>query len=373
MISANGGTVSLGMTKRTQKLVKSSFFWNRVTSERQGEDHMKLYLAYGSALDLARYLRSTEGGGLKGSTVRRTRLRDAICTAHGLWGLGPTAELRLSHVDPPIHALSGDRCRATITRGLVTHYYGGALPAGSYLDLGNDLCICTAPFLFLQLANILDFTELLSVGMELCGHYSKWRLPPAHPESPELLTPKENHDCTFNLKPATTAAKIRSFLERTGGLHGAVPARAAAKWLLNGAASPMETIIYLLLCLPKRLGGYGLPQPTLNPKVSVRSTDGIVERYPDLYWPERAIDVEYNSDYFHSDDWSRYRDSKREVELVTNRIAVLPLTRQQVMNADDFDAFARGLRRLLGIRSRGFDKGWESRRDNLRGKLLPNR
>ena len=77
-----------------------------------------------------------------------------------------------------------------------------------------------------------------------------------------------------------------------------------------------------------------------------------------------------NSDSAHSGEWSRYRDSRREIELTVANIKVLPLTRQQLMSADGFDAFAQGLRRLLGIRSRSFDAQWMYRRDELRQTLL---
>ena len=132
----------------------------------------------------------------------------------------------------------------------------------------------------------------------------------------------------------------------------------------------METAVYLLLCLPKRLGGYGLPKPVLNPKLIVRNPDGTKERYPDLFWTGANIDVEYNSDEAHSGEWSRYRDSKREIELTVANVKVLPLTRPQLLNVDEFDAFAQGLRRLLGVRARAADSGWNHRRAELRRKLL---
>ena len=77
-------------------------------------------------------------------------------------------------------------------------------------------------------------------------------------------------------------------------------------------------------------------------------------------------------------DWSqhrcrvqqRYRDSKREVELTVANVRVLPLTRRQLMSVSEFDAFAQGLRKMLGIRSRKVDSEWAYRRDELRGRLL---
>lgn len=336
---------------------------------------MKLYLAFESSLELIRYLRSTNGGIIEGATVSRHALRDAISTAHGIWGLDPSAELTLSHVSKPIHAFVGSQSRkrtvTTSNKTIVTHLYGSKLPKGSFIDIGHDICSSSPQFLFLQMATMLDTVDLIVLGMELCGHYSKWRLPPINKDAWMRLESEEQLGSTFDLARATSVSALRAFLERTKGAYGQTGARAAMRWLLDSSASPMETAVYLLLCLPKRLGGYGLPQPVLNPKVSVKSPEGNKARYPDLFWSAASIDVEYNSDLAHSGEWSRYRDSKREVELVSNDITVLPLTRRQVMDKDDFHAFAQGLRRLLGIRSRSPRKGWESKRDELRAKLLP--
>ena len=89
-----------------------------------------------------------------------------------------------------------------------------------------------------------------------------------------------------------------------------------------------------------------------------------------MFWIGANIDVEYNSDSAHSGEWARYRDSKREVELTVANVKVLPLTRAQLMSADDFDAFAQGLRRMLGIRARREDPEWRLRRAELRHRLL---
>ena len=132
----------------------------------------------------------------------------------------------------------------------------------------------------------------------------------------------------------------------------------------------MESALYLLLCLPRARGGYGLPQPTLNPKVTVSVAGSKTDRFPDLFWSSHNIDVEYNSDEEHSGEWSRYRDSRREVELTVADVRVLPLTRNQLMDTDGFDEFANGLRRMLKIQKRREDPRWRQRRDDLRRNLL---
>ena len=338
-----------------------------------GDDVMRLYLAGESALELIRYLRSTnDDGRLGGEPVRRKTLGDAICRAADVKSLDETATRWLEHVSAPIHAFVGDRAQCTRTKALVTHVLDGGMRGGLFLDLGHDICISTPQFVFMQIAEKISLVETLRIGMELCGHYSRWRMEPRVLGDGYYKEYEENRACTFLLPAAMRVQGVVAFLEGMKGRRGAVKARAAAKWLLDESASPMETATYLLLCLPRRVGGYGLPKPMLNPKLVVKGPTGESERYPDLYWKSHNIDVEYNSDSAHSGEWARYRDSKREVELVVANVKVLPLTRNQLFDEDDFNAFAQGLRKLLAVRRRELDAGWEACRNELREALLPS-
>lgn len=332
---------------------------------------MKLYLAPTSSLELIRYLRSTNGeDGLSGAPMRRRAIRDAINTVRAIDELDETAQRWLEHVETPIHALVPNRAKGTGTNRMVTHVHAGPLPHGAILDLGHGICICAPHFAFMQMATSLDLVDAIVVGMELCGMYSRWHLDPGVFMDPYYQSPPETRGYTFDLPKATTLSRMQNFVAQRQGQRGAVGARSALRWVLENSASPMETSTYLLLCLPKRLGGYGLPKPLLNPKINVSNPDGTKIRYPDLFWPSASIDVEYNSDQSHSGEWARYHDSRREVELTVGSIKVLPLTRHQLMSKDDFDAFAQGLRRMLGVRSRRNDDKWPARRDELRQRLL---
>ena len=342
-----------------------------------GEGPKRLYLAGDSALELIRYLRvwdsrmpEDERLLKNGKTVRRKMLRDAISSVAGLRELDDTAQRWLEHVSRPIHAFVGERSLNTTTNQLVTHVLSGKVQAGMFLDLGHGVCVSTPQFVFMQLADKERLVETLLLGMELCGHYSRWVEPVRGKRDPRAGEHEENRSCTFKLPTAMQARNLRAFLGRMKGRHGVVAAKAAARWGVNESASPMETATYLLLCLPYRQGGYGLSRPVLNPKLVVSNPDGTHTRYPDLYWAKRAIDVEYNSDSAHSGDWARYRDSVREVQLVVANVTVMPLTRKQLRKVDLFDAFARGLAKLLGERLRPRDKRWAKARAKLRMSLL---
>ena len=332
---------------------------------------MKLYLAPESSLELIRYLRSTNGeDGLMGTPMRKRMLVDAINTSRGIDELDTTAHYWLEHAGSPIHALVPERAKGTSTKRLVTHVLGEPAPNGGIIDLGHNVAICSPQFAFMLMTTQIDLVDAVKLGMEFCGTYSRWRLEPANMGDPYYAERPESRACTFDVPIAMNLKRTESFVNRQRGHRGALGARAALRWMAEGSASPMETAVYLLLCLPKRLGGYGFPKPVLNPRLIVSNPDGKKERHPDLFWLGANIDIEYNSDEAHSGEWSRYRDSKREIELVVGNVTVLPLTRAQLMDAGEFDTFAQGLRRLLGIRARAADPTWVERRDALRQRLL---
>lgn len=335
---------------------------------------MRLYLTSDASLELVRYLRSTNGEeGLAGAQVRKRSLNDAINTVRAVEELDETAQRWLGHVGMPVHAFVSERSKGTSTKRLVTHVFSKPVPYGAFLDVGHGVCVCTPQFAFLQLAAKNDLIDAVCIGMELCGSYSRWCLESGNESGLGHSAFGMGRGCAFDLPPALRARRIPPFVERLTDFRGSAKARIALKWVLDNSASPMETAVYLLLCLPKRLGGYGLPKPVLNPKLMISNPDGVKERYPDLFWSGANIDVEYNSDAEHSGEWARYRDSKREVELTVANVKVLPLTRPQLINTAEFDAFAQGLRKLLGVKARGYDLEWAFRRDELRRRLLPGR
>ena len=330
---------------------------------------MNLYLNHQSSLELIRYLRSVNGeDGLEGDICRKRLMNDAINTVRGINELDTAAHFWLEHVSRPIHAFVPEPSMLATTKQLVTRVFSQRIPYGVFLNLGHGICVCTPQFAFLRLGASYDFVDLVRLGLELCGTYSMWKLPSATRHSQRA----ESRDCTFKIPQALQARHLRQFVDRMAGTHGAVGARQAMRYVLDGSASPMETAVYLLLCLPKRVGGYGLPKPLLNPKLTITNPSGTetIERYPDLFWKGPNIDIEYNSDEDHSGEWSRYRDSRSEVELTVADVRVLPLTRNQLMDPDGFDEFANGLRRMLGIQKRPEDPRWRWRRDELRRNLL---
>lgn len=208
---------------------------------------------------------------------------------------------------------------------------------------------------------------------ELCGTY-------ALSEDADGFVVKDWND------RCTSARAVSHFAELalSRGVRGARRAARLSSLLATGSHSPAETNVYLLLCLPKRHGGYGLTKPLMNPALKLSSNgfrllsteknrdaspfDPV--RRPDLFWSKSRIALEYESDMAHSGKEKLVGDSKRRCDLEKAGIHVLTLTSRQLYNERVFDKMARTLIRLTGGRQRGEDLGERFKRLELREKVL---
>ncbi len=211
------------------------------------------------------------------------------------------------------------------------------------------------------MAQLLSFVDTIQLGFELCGTYAKGN---AASEG----VPARN--------PLTTPMHLRRYIERYHARSGTQRAVHALRYILPGSASPMETVLAMLLHLPKRYGGYGLPAPKLNYPVETTQTHfgerQARQRICDLIWPDKLVAVEYDSDLHHRDDQSIARDSIRRVELENANVSVVTVTRAQVFNLTRMDEVAGLLFKLLGVRFQKPSVHWRAEQRRLRDELIPH-
>ncbi len=266
----------------------------------------------------------------------------------------------------PLHVLVGKPAAKRVVANVHERCLSTRVPANGLRRLDNTVLVPTPELTFLLLAGHLSLVQLIMVGMELCGHY---RL--AGAETSTLL-----HSCNtlYNQRPHTTLHRLEGYLANAGGFPGVTSARRAARYVAPFSASPMETVVFLLLCLPRSLGGYALPRPILNAKRKVvgpaESITMSKHLIPDLYWPSAGIDVEYDSEEFHSNPDNLAAGARRTLALRAMHVDVIVLTHEIVYNVDSFDAAARMLRRALGKRTPAEDSLFRKRRSELRATLL---
>jgi very-short-patch-repair endonuclease len=279
-------------------------------------------------------------------------------------GLHPTLSL-------PVHILVANANARNASQSLRSHVWSQPLPHGSLIDASargtasnastastasnagnadnastagnahNSLTVSSPEFCFLQMASVLSLEELIKLGYELCGPYS---------ETTDGLP------CVQCEKPLTSVARIKAYLAKSQSSHGSRKALRALGYILDGSASPMETNLAMLLCLPNRFGGYGLSRPLLNHRIDItqrvkKTASGRYYRC-DLYWPEQKLAIEYDSDAFHTGPQRIADDSKRRNDLSALGITVVTVTKQHINSIKLFAQLAQLIARQTTKRLR---------------------
>ena len=316
---------------------------------------MKWIISHQSALEFWR--RASMEEALAGKRLRTMRPQakpldfDALLIKN-FWGLAK-----------PLHVLVGSSNARKANHNLHYHVSAGEFPYGSFIRMDSGLTVSSPELCFLQMASELSLLDLVALGYEFCGSY---RL---NGESA-----KGKGFCK-NL-PLTSIGSLNSYIARSVGLKGCKNALKALRLIADGSASPMETILTMLLTLPYRLGGYGFPKPLLNyhieMPVSAKNPTGKSKNYYcDLYWPVEKVDVEYDSDAYHTGSNRITKDAIRRNAISSIGITVVTVSRKQVDDALKVRELAEVLSRLLGKRLQYPIKEFTHRSAKLLDQLLP--
>ena len=136
----------------------------------------------------------------------------------------------------------------------------------------------------------------------------------------------------------------------------------------------METVVVALVCLPPRLGGYGIPLPVMNGLVdvpaSMRKTVSKSCYYCDLYWPDIRLALEYGSDERHTGSGRIFQDSSRRADLAHLGVEVVTLTKLQLFDRREFEKVVALLEKRSGCKRRPSQRDWTPERVALRRELL---
>ncbi len=147
----------------------------------------------------------------------------------------------------------------------------------------------------------------------------------------------------------------------------------AMDWASSGAASPREAALQLMFTVHARSGGFGLPKPELNYTVRVPAPlvkwAGKRSYRCDLYWPQAAVAVEYDSD-LHTGSRQIAKDAKRREVLARLGITTITVTRIQMNNIEELRQIALHVSKLLGTPKRYQSIELRERQRKLLGSLL---
>lgn len=317
---------------------------------------MILVVGYKSALEYWRCVGPKYLG-----TMRRRR--NAVEKAKRALASGKSPSLGEGNFRPagcqlPLHVVVGSTDQRVRSKAIVSHIYTQKVLNSSYVSVGNDFVVASPECCYLQLASNLSFEQLIQVGYELCGTYA-------------LQT---NADAIFREKPLTSVSKLTAFVQAAENVQGRKKALRALRYVQDNSASPMETVLAMLLTLPYSLGGYGIARPHLYYQVDISQTaKSRVDRsfyILDMCWPEARFCLEYDSAQYHLNPKQQDLDAKKRNALDTLGYSVLTISAGQVMDSGVFNRVAKQIAHHLGKRLRYKDPEFTEKHLALREILL---
>lgn len=160
------------------------------------------------------------------------------------------------------------------------------LPSRSFLNVGDGTAISCPELLFVEMATELELPQLVMLGFELCGSFSR-----------DPVDPLEGAT-TYNVKPATTVEKIKTFLDKAKWLRGAEQAMRAVGMVADNAWAPSEAVIAAAANLPFDECGYGMGPCVLNQRVvfadELAATTDKPSRVPDILFGDTRVGINYD-------------------------------------------------------------------------------
>lgn len=237
----------------------------------------------------------------------------------------------------PFHCLSASKQKRT--QDLVQHFHPKPLVRGQIYAITACVGVMSPERTLLELAQHLSLPQTAGLMTEFCGSY----------------TPADWSDYGLvQRSPLSSCSKLLSLLEREKHSKGLTNFGAALRFVLDNSRSPMETAIALLLTLPVRLGGYGIPKPQLNRTLKLRVQDrshiGIAQLRPDMLWEDKGVCLEYDSTSFHGAEIQLANDAKRKNAFANAGFKVITLTKTQLASVSETNAIAATVSRSIGHR-----------------------
>lgn len=213
------------------------------------------------------------------------------------------------------------------------------LPTYSFMLLNPGRYVATPEFLFGIMGRRLSFIDACLLGCELTGKY--------------VLSESDERGFV-GCDPLATLTSLRKMAIKMEGFPGVKHARQALGCIVENAASPMESNVALLLTIPCRLGGYGLPKPILNYRIPMTESQSYSAKrhaiIADMAWPKARFAIEYESTAWHSGNEKFVMDSIRRNDIRTLGFDVTTITLSEYKNVAAMDRIAVSAATKIGHR-----------------------
>ena len=245
----------------------------------------------------------------------------------------------------PLHILVPNAQARIRGKGILAHVAYRDMPAGSVLWLDEHSCVVCPELLFLQMAEVLSLPALVMLGMELCGHFSRYADEP-------LMG-----DVVDGIPTATSIENLKKYLSSFKRVKGLENARAALQYVQDHAASAPEAVLATMFGLPPEEGGYGFGPVLLNERVQLDDSGSWVKarnRFPDLMFGFAPVGLNY--------------DGSKHFDIADLMLAAEVFVRS---DADDQDEARKTFReKLLSVRAKVIDDNMRDRQLAAQGRIV---
>lgn len=248
----------------------------------------------------------------------------------------------------PLHVMVASHEARRNREHVRSHVAPASLKTGRFSHVAPGIYLPQPEIALLQFARGRSLPEIIVEGTKLCGTFSCGADAGANQRRP----------------PLSSIAALKSASSVHDDVPGRVAVRRALSWILEGAASPREIALGLLMSLPNLLGGYALGRPVLNwpLDLGVRGSRMTEKSYyvADLCWPKNKLVLEYDSDEYHLASQQLHDDAVKRMVLESLGYRVISVTRLQMNSIEEMNrlalAVARHLARPVRFRVKGFQK-----------------
>lgn len=242
----------------------------------------------------------------------------------------PKRELSLLGIKTPYHLAVPKQERRRSSQCIICHSMADP-PRHTFVRLSKHV-YATGPIpTLITLANRIPLGHLMLLINQILGRY-------------QIL-----NRSVVERRPMATIRNIETYLNSLYHVRGSARVRRLLAYAVENTASPEEARLAALLLLPEDLGGKGLPPATSNERIQTMDAHLASPRYPDLFWKQHRLVLEYESDEFHTGKDSLGKDSARRAQLQAAGYHVVTMTNRQLHNPVEFEDAVRALRRYMGL------------------------
>lgn len=312
---------------------------------------------------------------------------------------------QLPRVGDELHVLVRNKDERLWLKGVKSHCCAVELPSNSIYWLDEHSSMAAPPLIFAQMSECLPLPDLVMLGYELCGYFTRDDRDPI------------NGPVTDDIPAATRVEELIDFVREIKGFKGRNKAQYALSYVVDNARSVPEAILASLYSLPPEELGYGMGPVVLNQRVKVSESSDrryAESRYPDILFTFAPIGINYDgNDHLDLDGLVRAAfqvmteegdaralalqilagkrdeirakvvdDMKRNRQLAANGRLVFPVVKEDLYGFGCLDSLTRDLlacaRAYFGVNTQQYENALEDselcrERFRLISSMLPHR